>query len=96
MKIRSQEVVGFVLLAFIFMGAGCAATHKTTTTETTVQTQTASAQPPAEVVEKSTTTITSTETKPQQTGIIGGLFQIIGSVIAFPFIVIGGLLRMIF
>jgi len=91
-------MIKFVLLVFIAMAAGCAttSTHKTTTTETTVQAPADTAAPRTTAVEHSTTTTTNTETKPQHTGIIGGLFHIIGSIIAFPFLVVGNLLRAIF
>jgi hypothetical protein len=110
-KIKSSVFIGLALLMVISMGAGCASTRKTTTTETTVQyankenplveekstsTGVSSDQAGQTTVEKSTTTTTTAETKPEQTGLIGGVFHVIGSVIALPFILIGGLLRMIF
>jgi hypothetical protein len=99
--IQSSVYTGLVVLFLVSMGAGCASTHKTTTTTTQTTVQSPSKEVVSDntdqtVVEKNKTTTTSTETKPRETGIIGGLFHIIGSVIAFPFIVIGGLLRMIF
>ena len=96
MKIfRNSFCLSLILVFFISAGFGCASTRKTTTTSTTVQVTDDSHQP-VKAVEQSTTTTTSTETKPRPTGVVGGLFHIIGSVIAFPFIVIGGFFRMIF
>ena len=88
-------------LVFILLGAGCASTHKTTTTETTVRTQDSNtvtegmAQPSTTVVAKTDTT-TTTSTPPRQDGILGATFHVIGTILAFPFVVIGGLLKMIF
>ncbi len=42
------------------------------------------------------TTTTTTEEKPKTTGIIGSTFHVIGTVIAFPFKVIGKLFQAIF
>jgi hypothetical protein len=95
---RSSVYMGVVLMMFMSMGAGCASTRQTTTTETTVKhTDSSHAVPasePTAVVEKNTTT--TTETEQGHTGLVGGIFHVIGSVIALPFILIGGLLRMIF
>ncbi len=104
-RFKHNIFTGVALLAFILI-SGCATTHKTTTTtETTERSDSSQAekksvstdsnQPNTTVVEKNTTTTTS-ETKPEHTGLLGGIFHVIGSVIALPFIFIGGLFRMIF
>ena len=97
-QIQSSVYMGLVLLMFVCMGSGCASTHQSTTTKTTVQESSASKPESVQsaVVEKSSTTTTSTEIKEGHTGLIGGIFHVIGSIIALPFILIGGLLRMIF
>lgn len=97
--LRNSVYMGLVAVFFITAVMGCASSRKTTTTETTnVQHPNSEA---SQVEEKptalvSTTTSTTTETKPQHTGIIGGLFHIIGTIIAFPFVVIGNVLQAIF
>lgn len=49
-----------------------------------------------EVVEKSETTTTTTETKAKNPGVLSSTFHAIGYVISLPFIIVGGLLRIIF
>ena len=95
-KLKSIFFFGCIAMILISVGAGCASTHKTTTTETVVQAPVNQIQPTPVIVEKSTTTTTSKHNEPRQTGILGGLFHVIGSVIAFPFIVVGRLLQAIF
>ena len=82
------------LLALPLMVGGCAGTHQTTK-ETTVSTSSEAA--PVETVETNTTTTqSSTETRPSSPGVIGSAFHFIGTVLAFPFKVIGGALEAIF
>lgn len=47
-------------------------------------------------ISETTTTTTTTETKAEHPGILSSTFHAIGYVIALPFIIIGGLFRMIF
>jgi len=107
----SRGIIRVFLFIFVLalVGAGCASTHKTTTTETTVSTYPAANQEQRignsgyivrtqdnEVVERSETTATTTETKAERPGIISSTFHAIGYVIALPFIIIGGLFRILF
>lgn len=89
-----------LIIFFVFMGLGCAGTRKTTTTETTVTHSDGSTVYEEEqnegVVGTSETTTTTTETKPERPGVISSTFHAIGYVIALPFIIIGGLFRIIF
>ncbi len=94
---KNAAYLGLVIV-FVSLGLGCATTRKTTTTETTV-----TSNEPAEVssdqqseTTTTTTTETETETKAKRPGIISSTFHAIGYVIALPFIVIGGLFRIIF
>src|SRR3989338_10317406 len=94
---KNGAYLGLVIV-FVSFGSGCATTRKTTTTETTV-----TSNEPAEVssdqqseTTTTTTTETETETKAKRPGIISSTFHAIGYVIALPFIVIGGLFRIIF
>jgi hypothetical protein len=100
---------GASLLTLIFLGSGCATTHRTTVTETTLEypnedisqmqesgsVENSSNGTEETVVERKTTT-TTTDIEPKRTGILGGIFNVIGSIVSFPFVVIGGLFRMIF
>ncbi len=92
---RNYSVYLGLTIIFVSMGVGCASTHKTTTTQTTVQ-HTDVSSAPVKTVEKSTTTTSGAESKPTHTGILGGFFHILGSIIAFPFVVIGNVLQAIF
>ncbi len=91
-----------LILLFVSMGLGCASTHKTTTTETTVTSPNKGVlyqrdQTNNVVTEKTeTTTTTTTETKTEHPGVISSTFHAIGYVIALPFIIIGGLFRIMF
>ena len=76
--------------------SGWASSQKTTRTETTV-TQANGQTPQVSQREAKTETVTTTEAKrPESVGIVGGLFHVIGTVLAFPFKVIGKLLEAIF
>lgn len=99
---ESSHYAGIILFLFvsILVGSGCASTHKTTKTETIVTYPNESAVGEGEqsggVVERSETTTTTTPAKAEHPGIISSTFHAIGYVIALPFIIIGGLWRMIF
>lgn len=105
--VKPSAYVGLAIL-FVSMGWGCASTNKTTKTETTVtypnegeQTTTTTVTTSGdrqnrEIVEKSETTTTTTETKDGHPGILSSTFHAIGYVISLPFIIIGGVFRMIF
>ncbi len=96
--IRNSAYLSLGLLFLITTAMGCASGRKTTTTETTTVHNSVAVNPaPAKVEKTTTTTTTNTDTKPpQHTGILGGFFQVVGSIIAFPFIVIGNVFRAIF
>lgn len=99
-----------LIVFFISMGLGCANTHRTTKTETTVTTYPTVGQEQKNlnnegyiirqqdktVSEKSETTTTTTETEAERPGLVSSTFHAIGYVISLPFIIIGGLFRIIF
>jgi len=108
--IKGSVYLGSIIL-FASIGSGCASTQKTTT-ETTVtypnkvvvnevvdhegeQTTTTTTVVAAGDEQRETTT-TATETKAANPGIISSTFHAIGYVIVLPFIIIGGVFRMIF
>ncbi len=88
-----------LVIVLVSMGLSCATTRKTTT-ETTVTHSDGSAAYEEEqnegAVGTSETTTTTTETEPKRPGVISSTFHAIGYVIALPFIIIGGLFRIIF
>jgi hypothetical protein len=90
-----------VAVLFCLLAPGCASTQKTVKTETTESYQKEMA-PDEEVrntgiVEKSETTSTTTEAKAAgHPGILSSTVHAIGWVIALPFRLVGGLLRIIF
>jgi hypothetical protein len=100
------------ILLFVLMGMGCASTHKMTKTETTVTypndtvaqereqkaaaTILTSGEEQNRGVEKTETTTTTTETKSEHPGIISSTLHAVGYVISLPFIVVGGLFRIMF
>jgi hypothetical protein len=99
--------VGLSVL-FVFMGLGCASTHKTTKTETVV---TRSSDTPAGVQQnkgivysrdttaettETTKTTETTETKSGHPGFLSSTVHAIGWVIALPFRLVGGLIGWIF
>ena len=96
---RSSVYLGLPIF-FIFMGAGCASTHKTTTTETTVaypnNTAVEENQQNRGVVEKNETPTTTTKTPEGHPGILSSAVHVIGWVIALPFRLVGGLIGWIF
>ena len=105
--LRGSAYLGLTLLVAV-MGLGCAGTHKTTTTETvvaypgggdqvtTTEVSTSADQQNSGVIEKSVTSTTTTDTKSENPGILGSTLHAIGYVIALPFKIVGGLVRMIF
>ena len=85
-----------VLLGLTLTGLSCSSTHKTTTTETTVTSSAEEAAAVSTPVDQQTSTTTTTETKAEHPGVLSSTFHAIGDVIALPFIIIGGLFRIIF
>ena len=104
---RNSVYLGLPIF-FVLIGAGCASTHKTTTTETTATypnegnqqtTTTGSAsgdQQNQGVAQKSETTTTTTKTPSEHPGILSSTVRAIGWVIALPFRLVGGLIGWIF
>lgn len=109
---KRSTCLGLTIL-FIFMGFGCASTHKTTKTETTVtypdgavgnvgnggnyyRTTTSSGDDQNRGVVKKSETTTTTETKAEHPGVLSSTLHAIGYVIALPFIIVGGLFKIIF
>ena len=105
--VRNGVYFGLAIL-LVSMGLGCASTDKTTKTETvvtypnegeqevTTTVTTSGNLENREVAEKSETTTTTTQTKDEHPGILGSTFRAIGYVISIPFIIVGGVFRMIF
>lgn len=98
----------YFIALLVPMVIGCASTHKTTTIEKTVtypnkgviyhggQQTISDEQQNTEARESDDTTITTTETKTEQSGVLSSTLHAIGYVIALPFIIIGGVFRIIF
>lgn len=89
----------------IWIAMGCASTVETTTVRTETrreiarETPTATAPSDAPVTkqtEEITTTTTTTEKEKESDGILSNVFRTIGSIIAFPFRVIGAALGALF
>lgn len=77
------------------LAAGCANQTRTVKTERTVQSPAETAQRSPErlvVVEKSTTT----ETRHEPSGVLSTMIHVVGHILALPFHLIGGLLRLVF
>lgn len=96
---KSSKYIGLILFIFVWIlvGSGCASTRKTTTTETTVSYPNEDANEADQervIVEESETT--TTETKAEDSGVLGATFKAIGHIISIPFKIIGGLFRIIF
>ena len=111
-EFKRSVCMGFALFLFVVIGAGCASTHKTTTTKTTVTypadegnkgylkntttVGTSNDQQNNPVTQKSETTTTTSETKTGHPGILSSTLHAIGWVIALPFKLVGGLIGWIF
>ncbi len=106
-NLKKSIYVGFVVV-FVSFGFGCASTQKTTKTETTTTypdqvsgnkgylgNSSASSDDQKAVVEKTETT-TTTEAKPENPGILSSTIHAIGYVLELPFLLVGGLFRIIF
>jgi len=110
-RIKSGFKIGAYLglaILIVSVGLGCASTHKTTTTETTTtypneaaayegeQRTTTNVPHNKGYLYKSETTETTTETKTERPGVLSSTLHAIGYVMALPFIIVGGLFRIIF
>jgi len=92
MKIRILPIIAICLaLCATPLIESCASQ----TTETTT-TATEPGPPPAAVAETSTTTTTTTTTENEPDSVLGATFHAIGTIIAFPFELIGDALGLIF
>ena len=78
------------------LSLGCASGAKTVKSEQTVQYPAKATQATTEpvAVEKKTTTHTETQGHPQ--GVLSTLVHVVGEIIALPFRLLGGLIRLIF
>ncbi len=109
---KRSVCMGLALFLFVVIGAGCASTHKTTTTKTIVTSPadegnkgyfnntatvgTSNDQQNNPVTQKSETVTTTSETKAGHPGILSSTLHAIGWVIALPFRLVGGLIGWIF
>ncbi len=87
MNARVARPVAVALLV-LALGAGCASETKTVRRETTQYPTTSTENPPRPVAEQQTIE-TTTETKKEPDGVITSGVKLVGSVVAFPFRVIG-------
>jgi hypothetical protein len=89
-----RAVATILLAGLLVFGAGAATTgcssHTTTTTRTVDQ------QGGDETAERTETTTTEKEHEGPHLGIISGTIHAIGWVLALPFRIVGGLIRLIF
>ena len=89
-----RAVATILLAGLLVFGAGAATTgcssHTTTTTRTVDQ------QGGDETAERTETTTTEKEHEGPHLGIISGTVHAIGWVLALPFRIVGGLIRLIF
>jgi cytoskeletal protein RodZ len=86
-----------LIVVFILIGSGCSSTRQTTKTETTATSPSAqSGNREDGVVSKSETTTTTTQSEPESPGVLSSTFHAIGYVLALPFIIVGGLFKIIF
>ena len=84
-------------LVGLTLGPGCASRTRTVTTEQRVHSPAAGAQqttPPVTVEKETTTTVTTIRDEPR--GVLSTTVHIVGEILALPFRLIGGLLRLIF
>lgn len=86
-----------LILVFVLIGAGCSSTTQTTKTETTATSPGGNSSHGEDgAVSTSETTTTTTETAPESPGVLSSTLHAVGYVLALPFIIVGGLLKMIF
>jgi hypothetical protein len=87
MRSRNHAAIAFTL----FLGlAACSTTTKTTTTTTSVP----SSSDPNAVEERTTTT--TTKSGPGCSGVLSCTVDFVGDVIAFPFRLVGGVVKALF
>ena len=88
-----------LILVFVLIGAGCSSTTQTTKTQTTVTSpdgNSGNSNGEDGAVSKSETTTTTTEAPHDSPGVLSSTLHAVGYVLALPFIIVGGLLKMIF
>ena len=88
-------VVGVLIVLAVGLAAGCASQTRTVKSTQTVEypTQIAARSPEKEVVVEGKTTVT--ETRHELHGVLSTAIHVIGEVLALPFHLIGGLLRLV-
>ncbi|MBI2884561.1 MAG: hypothetical protein HYY15_00095 [Candidatus Omnitrophica bacterium] len=90
-------LLGALLLGLLGAGAGCARSRTVETETVVTEPDRRSSESP--VVEKRVTkteTTTAAETPRSGGGLLSGLVHVIGEIIALPFRIVGGLVRLIF
>ena len=93
MRLTAACVLGLAL------APGCASWTNTTTTEQRVRYPAEEVQrsSPPVVVERETTSVTRTTTAPHESrGVLSTVVHLVGEVLALPFRLIGGLVRLLF
>ena len=87
-RMKRWTMIPAVFLLIISLTAGCASSSSKTVKSETMTSPTSQTT----VVERETTTHTDSG----HGGLLGGVFHVVGEVLAFPFEVIAGLFRFIF
>ncbi len=86
-----------LIVVFILIGSGCSSTTQTTKTQTTATSPDSNSSHGEDgAVLESETTTTTTEATHDSPGILSSTLHAVGYVLALPFIIVGGLLKMIF
>ncbi len=86
-----------LIVIFILIGSGCSSTRQTTRTETTATSPGAQSSDREDgVVSKSETTTTTTQSAPESPGVLSSTLHAVGYVLALPFIIVGGIFKIIF
>jgi hypothetical protein len=93
---RRLAITLFVALTLVAGGVTSALATDTTTTTRTVERPSAGVQRVAQTETETTETTESKESDDPHYGIISGTVHAIGWVIALPFRIVGGLIRVIF
>ncbi|MBI4597438.1 MAG: hypothetical protein HY737_03450 [Candidatus Omnitrophica bacterium] len=95
MREMARCVLASVLVVSL-LAVGCANQSRTVRTEQTVSSSSAVEPPPQRVVSEKETVETRTEVHRESQGILSTAVHVVGEIIALPFRLIGGLIRMIF
>lgn len=90
-------VLCILVLVTCSLAPGCASNSKTVRTETVeYPAGTSPSDGEARVVERQTTTETKSDSSSGGGGILSGTVNLVGEIIALPFRLVGGLIRLIF